>query len=306
MSVSWLQQSERSTSGVLGIMSWIARRLGRGAARLLLYPISAYFVVFSRRSRRASSDYLRRMRSVEPTWRDIFRHYHCFASTILDRIYLLSGRHDLFDIRIHGREALQRYESSSGGGCLLLGAHLGSFELLRSLGTLHFKLPIRVLMYEENARKVGELLRAMNSDLATRIIPIGLPDTLIRVKEALERGEMVGMLGDRLLSDHAAVVCDFLGDRAQFPTGPVRLATLFRVPVVLFFGLYRGGNRYDIHFELLSESLHGARNSPEQIREWTQKYVERLEYYCRLAPYNWFNFYDFWVPDAPAAVRAAA
>jgi predicted LPLAT superfamily acyltransferase len=24
------------------------------------------------------------------------------------------------------------------------------------------------------------------------------------------------------------------------------------------------------------------------------RYVERLEHYCRLAPYNWFNFYDFW------------
>jgi predicted LPLAT superfamily acyltransferase len=30
------------------------------------------------------------------------------------------------------------------------------------------------------------------------------------------------------------------------------------------------------------------------MRQWLQAYVARLEHYCRLSPYNWFNFYDFW------------
>jgi predicted LPLAT superfamily acyltransferase len=32
----------------------------------------------------------------------------------------------------------------------------------------------------------------------------------------------------------------------------------------------------------------------EMIRQAQQRYVERIEYHCRNAPYNWFNFYDFW------------
>ena len=72
-------------------------------------------------------------------------------------------------------------------------------------------------------------------------------------------------------------------------------AHVVRAPVVLFFGLYRGDNRYDIHLELLSESIQ---LSPEQrqvdVRGWTQRYADRLAYYSREAPDNWFNFYDFW------------
>ena len=28
-----------------------------------------------------------------------------------------------------------------------------------------------------------------------------------------------------------------------------------------------------------------------------QRYADRLEHYTRLAPDNWFNFYDFWGED---------
>lgn len=301
MAASWLQVPERSASVVMGLMSWIARYLGRSFARVLLYPITLYFFLFSHTSRRASMEYLQRLLATPPRRLDVFRHYHCFASTILDRVYLLSGRDDLFDIHMHGRDVLRAYEKS--GGCVLLGAHLGSFEVLRCLGSLRFGLPISVLMYEENARKFGSLLRAMNPELANRIIPIGLPDTLIRVKEALERGELVGMLGDRAVTERNTIVCNFLGEHARFPTGPVRIASLFGVPVVLFFGLYRGGNRYDVHFEMLAENLSEARNSSELIPYWTERYVERLEHYCRLAPYNWFNFYDFWALPGDNVVR---
>jgi predicted LPLAT superfamily acyltransferase len=91
------------------------------------------------------------------------------------------------------------------------------------------------------------------------------------------------------------VVCSFLGADAPFPAGPFILAALLQAPVVLFFALYRGGKRYEIHFESFAERI--AADSPPQakhMREWVERYVARLEHYCRLAPYNWFNFYDFW------------
>jgi predicted LPLAT superfamily acyltransferase len=69
-------------------------------------------------------------------------------------------------------------------------------------------------------------------------------------------------------------------------------------PVILFFGLYRGGNRYEVHFERLAEVITtNRRRRQEDIRYWTQRYVDRLEYYARSAPYNWFNFYNYWDKD---------
>ena len=40
----------------------------------------------------------------------------------------------------------------------------------------------------------------------------------------------------------------------------------------------------------------GARDA--LIEQSVRSYVARLEHYCRLAPYNWFNFYDYWEKGA--------
>jgi predicted LPLAT superfamily acyltransferase len=132
-------------------------------------------------------------------------------------------------------------------------------------------------------------------ELNRREIRLGRPDTQLRVRECIERGEIVGMLGDRTLKSDKTVRCDFLGAPASFPQGPLLLAAILNAPVVLFFGLYLGGRRYAIHFEPFAEELHiGRQDRGAQLRPWIGRYAARLEHYCRLAPYNWFNFYDFW------------
>src|SRR3989337_3824633 len=98
MSRPWLRQPERGSYLALRLITWIARRFGRRLSRVLLYPISAYFVLFSGASRRASLDYLQRVRARAANWLDVFRHYHYFASPLLDRLYFLSGPHHLLAI----------------------------------------------------------------------------------------------------------------------------------------------------------------------------------------------------------------
>ncbi len=117
----------------------------------------------------------------------------------------------------------------------------------------------------------------------------------MRARESLERGELLGILGDRVAESDKVMGCRFLGAEAVFPSGPMLLASMLGVPVILFFGLYRGGNRYDLHFELFAERIDIRRESREaDLRHWIERYAERLEHYAREAPYNWFNFYDFW------------
>lgn len=297
VSRSWLRQPERGSYWAIRLMTWLAALLGRRTSRVLLYPISAYFFLFSGVSRRASQDYLRRIHGRATRWRDVFRHYHYFAATLLDRVYFLNGRHDLFDVRVHGAQIIQR-QVERGHGCLLLGSHLGSFDALRALGVLQQRLPLKVLMYEENARKVNAVLNAINPAFADTVIAIGAPDTLLKVKEEVDRGTLVGILGDRVMFNDRLVHARFLGVDTIFPAGPMLLADVLKTPVILCFGLYRGGNRYDVYIELLADAIEISRSSREKdLNYWTQRYVDRLEYYCRLAPYNWFNFYDYWGTD---------
>ena len=295
----WLYHRERGSRSATRFMTWLALRSSRSAARLLLYPICAYFLLFSPRARSTSRQYLALALARPPRFTDLWRHFFTFAATVLDRVYFTGGRFGHFDIEVRGLERL-RDTLAQGRGCLLLGAHLGSFELLRTLAREH-RLSVNTVMYEENAANITEVLNTqLDPTLRERIIVSGEVDTMLRIAECLSRGELVGMLGDRAAGSDKTVTCRFFGRNAVFPQGPLRLALSLRVPVYLVAGLYEGGKRYVIHLEPFCEEPNADRT--ERVawtREWAQRYAERLEHFCRLAPYNWFNFYDFWNRSSP-------
>ncbi len=275
-------------------MIWMALSVGRPAARALLYPICLYYLMFSRQAGRAIRPYLMRALGRPVGWRDLYRQYHSFAATLLDRVYLLAGPGSHFDMDIRGLDVLQD-RLARGRGCILLGSHLGSFEIVRAIGLAQRNVEIKVLMYEQNTPMVRDLLRDLNPAVAEAVIQTGSLNSMLRVKECLDRGGVVGILADRLLKQDQVTSCSFFGEHANFPAGTMWLASILKVPVILFFGLYRGGNRYEIHFELFAEEVTIDRgHRDQQVQQWTQRYASRLEHYSRLAADNWFNFYDFW------------
>lgn len=296
MPQGWLRQPERSTVWVLRATVWIALHIGRRVAQALLYPGCLYFLLFSVRARAASRAYLARVLPRRPRIVDVFRHYHTFASTILDRVYLLAGRTEGFQITIHG-EPLVRDLLTRRQGCLLLGAHFGSFEILRAVAWRQPTLALYFLMYEENSRKMSHTLGAINPGVADFLIALGQPDTMLKVRDRVREGGWVGCLADRVVSGDRVAAQKFLGRDAPFPIGPFRLAAALRCPVLTMVGVHRGDRRYDVHFDLLADAANGA--SEAQITDWMARYAARLESHCRAAPYNWFNFYSFW--DEPAA-----
>ena len=290
----WATLPERGTPASLRAIAWIAVHLGRPTARLLLYPITAYFLITAHTARRTSYEYLTRVRSRSARWWHVFHHFHCFSATILDRVYLLRGKFERFRVTVHGKEILHRHVETGRGG-ILLGSHLGSFEMLRALGVMQGSVPLKVLMDTVHNQNISRFFDALNPQIAETVIAPDRTDTLIRVKESLDTGSFVGILGDRVSSGDKTTRCQFLGASATFPAGPVLLAAMMHCPVILFFGLYRGGNDYEIYFEHFADEivLNRARRA-EDIHLWMQRYAERLEHYARLAPYNWFNFYPFW------------
>ncbi|HXM80945.1 MAG TPA: acyl-CoA synthetase [Burkholderiales bacterium] len=290
----WVERPERGSRFAMRLLLWLTLKLGRPVGRALLYPICAYFVLFSRRARRASAEYLRRALGRRPGLGDVFRHYHAFASTIHDRVYLLAGKYSYFDVTLSAPAGLLA-RLRQGRGCILLGSHLGSFEILCARSVSDCVPPVNVLMHLDNAEKINSVLHPLAPGIESRIIPLGGPESLLRVRECLARGEIVGMLGDRAWRNERTCSCDFLGARARFPLGPLLLAGLLDAPVVLFFGLYLGGRRYEIRLEPFAEAIPlEPREREAAVRPWVQRYVRRLEHHCRLAPYNWFNFYDYW------------
>ena len=290
----WRRQQEKSHLAILKLMVWISLTFGRRVGRIVLYGIAAYYVLFAAAARRASRAYLGRALGRWAEWPDGFRHVLSFASTIHDRIYLLNDRFDLFDIEVIGAEALLA-SLQRRPGALLIGAHLGSFEVLRAVGRGRAGLKGAMLMYAENARKINATLAAINPAATEDIIELGRTDSMLLARDRLDQGYVVGMLADRGLGDDVTVDCEFLGEMAPFPVGPWRMAAMLRRPVFFMAGLYLGGNRYRIHFEPLADfSATPRADAAAAIAAAQRHYAARLAHYCWLAPYNWFNFFDFW------------
>jgi len=298
---SWARTPERSNMFMLRVMTWISLRLGRRAARSVLHLIAAYFLLFAPASRRASSAYLKRALGRSARWRDIYRHFFTFAATI--RIYLINRRFDLFDFEVHGEDMLRRL-LTEGNGLFLMGAHLGSFEVIRAIGKKDTDLRVVMLMHEANAQKISAMLAAINPESVQDIIGLGHIDSMLKVQERLEDGCVVGMLADRTPGNEIRYPVQILGDSASLPGGPFRMAALLRRPVIFMTGLYLGGNRYAIHFDHLADfsaTAPGERDAAMQAA--LARYAELLDKYCRKAPYNWFNFFDFWQPAAVTSTK---
>ena len=308
----WSRAPERSNMLALRIICWIAITCGRRLARVVLRPIALYFLFFAPTPRRHIKRYLFRVIGPDAGWSDGYRLLLAFASTVLDRIYFLRGRMDLFDVRVQGHELVEA-EVSAGRGAFMLGAHVGSFEALgatRQQSGAPANLRLAMLMYQDNAQRINAILEAISlPELRPHVIALGRPHAMLALRDWLDSGGLAGLLADRTLAGPeeagqqrgSSIAVPFLGRPALFNDGPFRLAALLRRKVFFMAGLYAGGARYDVLFEPLadfSERLSDPAERERRIRAALESYVARLEALCRAYPYNWFNFHDFWLEDS--------
>lgn len=290
----WATRAERGSPVLIRFIVWLARNTGRRTTRLLLHPICLYFLLFAPRARRSSAAFLARVHQRPARLEEVYRHIHTFAATILDRVFFLTDRSGLFDIQFHGLDALLEARAQ-GRGVILLGAHFGSFDAMRALATSHAELPLKVLMHKGADSRVAKVIDQLNPALTDSIIPLGGTDSMLRVHEWLREGGLIGILADRITHGDKTWPVDFLGGRPALPGGPWLLAGLTGAPVIMFAGIHKGGNRYEVRFHCLSPGLRLPRKDRDQaIGRLVQDYATVLEGWVKASPYNWFNFYDYW------------
>jgi hypothetical protein len=295
---AWAGTPERGNAALLRLMTRIALGLGWPVAQALLHPVTLFFLLTAPAAqRRAMRRYLARALGRPARWRDLWRLWFCFASTLLDRVFLLSGRTAGYRLEVEGLELL-RDAAARGQGLVLLGAHMGSFDALRAIGGAGAPVEVRMLMHPGGGPADG-LFGSLDPGRAAAVIPLGRPEAMLAAGEAIARGGIVGLLADRAARPERMLAVPFLGAPAPFPGGPMTLAALLRAPVVLGFALRTGPRRYRLRFEPFAEAIPLPREGREAaLAEWLARYAARLGEVCRAHPYNWFNFYDFWGEEA--------
>ena len=306
MSVHWSERPEGGGRFALWLIRTIGLRLGRRVARLVLYPVTLYFFLRRPFERRVSRAFLSRAFGRPASAWQVLRHIHRFAGTMLDRVFLLTDRYARLDVRVHGLdELLSRLRPDRG--VLLLGAHVGSFEVLRVLPGER-EVRVCVVLDTQKTPALTSLLHELNPTIAANVIDGARPGTeiVLALAEALHGGAIATLLADRSRPHESTVDAQFMGAPAPFPIAPFLLGSVLEVPLVLCLGLYRGGNRYDIHFEPFADDLVLPRRTRDrELAALVQRYASRLEHHVRQDPYNWFNWHDFWNCDRMAPAPAA-
>ncbi|MFM5352804.1 glycosyltransferase family 2 protein [Aeromonas dhakensis] len=301
----WSRTPERGSLLGMQIMLASYRLLGRRGFSLLLYPVIGYFWLTGRAQREASRAYLARLETfanaqgvalpAEP--RSSFRHFLRFGEAALDKLAGWRGDITEQEVELVGAEHYQA-AINSGKGVLLLGSHLGDLELCRALGSRKEGLRINALVFTRHAARFNALLKQINPDSHLNLIQVQElgADTAILLKEKLERGEWVVIVGDRtsVTREKRVIWADFLGAPAPFPLGPFVLSSVLGCPVYLMFGLKEQG-RFRVHFEPFADGQPLPRQGRQQIlASRVQAYADRLQHHCLRAPLDWFNFFDFW------------
>ncbi|WP_324039684.1 glycosyltransferase family 2 protein [Aeromonas dhakensis] len=301
----WSRTPERGSLFGMQIMLASYRLLGRRGFSLLLYPVIGYFWLTGRAQREASQAYLARLEAfanaqgvalpAEP--RSSFRHFLRFGEAALDKLAGWRGDITEQEVELVGAEHYQT-AINSGKGVLLLGSHLGDLELCRALGSRKQGLRINALVFTRHAARFNALLKQINPDSHLNLIQVQElgADTAILLKEKLEQGEWVVIVGDRtsVTREKRVIWADFLGAPAPFPIGPFVLSSVLGCPVYLMFGLKEQG-RFRVHFEPFADGQPLPRQGRQQIlASRVQAYADRLQHHCLRAPLDWFNFFDFW------------
>ena len=293
----WIAARDRGSSLLIKFMIWLCQRRYRWLVSLLLYPIAAYFFITGRTAHKASRHFFTLAKG-RSHWSDYYRQLLCFSRALVDRVIILAGDAGQFQVNPSGREELMAARRE-GRGIIMLGSHLGNFEACKLLARDRMSIDIHIVAYFAGSTKIRQALDAINPGLQHNFIDPTEPDAVFRMRDVIDKGGVLAILGDRTGIGEKQVTVDFMGQPARFPTGPYYLAAILHCPIFCFFGLRVDDYKDDTYVVKLADRIQlprGQRQLQAQIH--AQQFADLLASKARDYPYNWFNFYEFW--DTPA------
>lgn len=293
----------KSRGGTLGhqIFIWLLTRAGLKAAYILLAFVAVYFIPFAPKGTRASWLYFHRIHRYSPLRAAVrvYLNYFAFGQSIIDRVAVLAGLKTGFSFEFDGEENIQRMVDQKQGG-ILISAHLGNWEIAgHFLGRIDGR--IHIIMYDEEHQKLKAMMDRVqvNKKDAGNVNIIPLKDDLSHVlalNRAVENKELLCVHGDRVPPGSKSFEFDFMGRKAEFPTGPFYLAAKYKIPVSFVFALKEGRRHY--HLFATPPKLYEIKGNPQErnegLRRLIEDYVRGLEKKMKRYPLQWYNFYPFW------------
>lgn len=307
----WASIQEVGTLAGLRFLFLLYRIFGKSVYSLVMYPVALYFVLFKSNARRASQQFLLfhwkknpKFWKKKPSLLNSVIHFKQFAETILDKSLGWISDISEDEFVIHDFSIIETLMKDSRGQ-LIIGSHFGNLEYCRGFMQRYKEKHINILVYDRHSANYVELMQRLNPDSRVNIFQVDEFDvpTILRLKTKIDNGEWVFIAGDRipLAGLEHTVEVNFLDKKANLPIGPYLLAKALACPVKLMFG-YRHPNLASnkVCFEVVpfTDRVEFSRKDRQQkLSDYAQQFIAHLERHSLQAPYQWFNFYNFWVEN---------
>ncbi|MCW8108910.1 hypothetical protein OPS25_10440 [Alteromonas ponticola] len=305
----WSHIKEAGTLTGMRLIYWLYRLFGRWFFSLIMYPVALYFVMTKPTQRQASRQFLKAHYKIAPhRWRmppnnlHVLMHFKSFAEVILDKVLGWLIKIDESDFVLTSPQTVDTLLADPRGQ-LIIGSHFGNLEFCRGFMHRYRSKVINILLYDKHAGNFVKMMQKQNDESRLNVYQVDEFDmtTILTLKEKIAAGEWVFIAGDRipLSGVERTVEVDFLGDKAPLPIGPYMLAKALACPVNYMFA-YRypaAGNKVLFDVMPMGDKVAISRKNREaDIRYYAQQFADKLHEHCLKAPYQWFNFYNFWQP----------
>lgn len=275
---------------------FILKYLGINFTYFFLRFIVLYFVLFVPKGRKPIFSYFRSILHFG-YWKSvqyIFKNFYLLGQVLIDKVALLAGFSNRFTFDFDGESHIRDMAATTGG--LLIGAHMGNWEIAGQL-LERIETKVHIVMVEAEHEKIKSLLDSVMVKKKMDVIIIQDDFShLFKIKEALQHNELVAIHGDRFLPGSKTMPCKFLGQVADFPTGPFYLGVKYAKPVSFVSALKETNTHY--HFYATPAKIYTAKGNLQSREKQThlmlEDYVKQLEITVRKQPEQWFNYYYFW------------
>ncbi|KZX00690.1 acyltransferase [Pseudoalteromonas luteoviolacea] len=305
----WSQIGERGSLIGLRFLLGVYKVLGKYPLWVCLFPVVFYFYLTDKNGRSASKQFLKRVSEYQKNNKvthnqvSVLKHYCTFADAAFDKLDAWLGNIGNNQIVYSCPDAMENI-AQQGKGAIFIGSHLGNLEVCRAMNQDRYGTKINVLVFTQHAIKFNQLLKDVADDVDLNMIQVSSvgPDTAMLLKEKVEQGEIVVIVGDRTSQSVAGrvIYSPFLGLEAPFSQGPFILAALLECPIYWLF-CFKEGRNFKVCIEHVTDKLKLPRKQRQEVlSDLIASYAGRLEYYAMKYPFQWFNFYDFWQRDNSA------
>ncbi len=261
-----------------------------------------FYVLFLPSTRRRSEPYLsRRFRGKNAFGRlvDTYRICLNLGKALIDRAMIGILGEESVDMEFREQGTLFDL-LREGRGVILMTAHVGCWQT--AMATLRFlNTPVNLLIQREEGDIDLHYFEHMGITCPFGIIdPRGYMGGVLEMMEVLKRGEVLSVMGDRLLgSVKGATAINFLGEKVLFPFSAFKIASATGAPVAVLFSYKSGPDRYTLELPKVIRVPRDAGKRERDYSSWVKEFVEALEAYTESHPYQFFNFYDMWGPQFP-------